>query len=206
MILVSFLGIILAILVIVTILIVFSNIQIEIDNFEISNTKNKFINNKYEVIISLLFLNKIKWISIHLNSLRLRKMYTKMHLERIDIKKLEKDISFSDLKEIIKIKPNIKKLKLKIDIGLENVILTSYLIPLICTILSIILSKSVDIKDIDEIEYLVNPIYNNGNRYYIKLSSILSFKISSILKVVIRIYKNNKFKKQEITNKVNYSV
>ncbi len=206
MILVFFLGIILAILIIVTILVVFSNIQIEIENFEISNSKNEFINNKYEVIISLLFLNKVKWISIHLNRLRLRKIYTKMHLERIDIKKLEQDFSFSNLKEIIKIKPNIKKLNLKIDIGLENIILTTYLIPLICTILSIILSKNVNIKDIDEIEYLVKPIYNNGNKYHIKLSSILSFRISSILKVVFRIYKKNKFKKKELTNKVNYSV
>lgn len=220
MILVFFLGIILAILIIVTILVVFSNIQIEIENFEISNTKTsntrnsnvkpentaKKYNNKYEVIISLLFLNKVKWISIHLNRLRLRKIYTKMHLERIDIKKLEQDFSFSNLKEIIKIKPNIKKLNLKIDIGLENIILTTYLIPLICTILSIILSKNVNIKDIDEIEYLVKPIYNNGNKYHIKLSSILSFRISSILKVVFRIYKKNKFKKKELTNKVNYSV
>lgn len=206
MILVFFLGIILAILIIVTILVVFSNIQIEIENFEISNSKNEFINNKYEVIISLLFLNKVKWISIHLNRLRLRKIYTKMHLERIDIKKLEQGFSFSNLKEIIKIKPNIKKLNLKIDIGLENIILTTYLIPLICTILSIILSKNVNIKDIDEIEYLVKPIYNNGNKYHIKLSSILSFRISSILKVVFRIYKKNKFKKKELTNKVNYSV
>lgn len=158
------------------------------------------------MIVSLLFLNKVKWFSIHLNSLKLKKIYNKMHLEKIDIKKLEQDISFSDIKEIIKIKPNIKKLKLNIDIGLESVILTSYLIPLICTVLSIILSKNVNLQDLNEIEYLVNPIYNKGNKFHIKLSSILRIRIASILKATLNIYKRNKNKKKELANKVNYSV
>ena len=204
MILVFILGIV-AILLIITSLFVFSYIQIEINNFEISNNKIanietlntnenniSYINKDYKVIISLLFLNKVKWISLHLNRLKLRKIYTKMHLERIDIKKIEQDFKLSDIKEIIKIKPNIEKLKLHIDIGLENVLLTSYIIPIICTILSIILSKNIKIQDLDEIEYIVNPIYNKGNKYNIKLSSVLRVKMVSILMTIIKIYKKSR--------------
>lgn len=204
MILVFILGIV-AILLIITSLFVFSYIQIEINNFEISNNKIanietlntnenniSYINKDYKVIISLLFLNKVKWISLHLNRLKLRKIYTKMHLERIDIKKIEQDFKLSDIKEIIKIKPNIEKLKLHIDIGLDNVILTSYIIPLICTILSIILSKNVKMQDLGEIEYIVNPIYNQGNKYNIKLSSVLRVKMVSILMTIIKIYKKSR--------------
>lgn len=210
MILVFILGII-AIFLIITILFVFSYIQIEINNFEISNNKNaniktintnenniknkaniSYISKDYKVIISLLFLNKVRWISLHLNRLKLRKIYTKMHLERIDIKKIEQDFKLSDIKEIIKIKPNIEKLKLHIDIGLENVLLTSYIIPLICTILSIILSKNIKIQDLDEIEYIVNPIYNKGNKYNIKLSSVLRVKMVSILMTIVKIYKKSR--------------
>lgn len=206
MILVFILGIV-AILLIITSLFVFSYIQIEINNFEISNNKIanietlntnenniSYINKDYKVIISLLFLNKVKWISLHLNRLKLRKIYTKMHLERIDIKKIEQDFKLSDIKEIIKIKPNIEKLKLHIDIGLDNVILTSYIIPLICTILSIILSKNVKMQDLGEIEYIVNPIYNQGNKYNIKLSSVLRVKMVSILMTIIKIYKKSRKK------------
>lgn len=210
MILVFILGIIAIFLIIIS-LFVFSYIQIEINNFEISNNKianiktintnennikNKanisYISKDYEVIISLLFLNKVKWISLHLNRLKLRKIYTKMHLERINIKKIEQDFKLSDIKEIIKIKPNIEKLKLHIDIGLENVLLTSYIIPLICTILSIILSKNIKIQDLDEIEYIVNPIYNKGNKYNIKLSSVLRVKMVSILMTIVKIYKKSR--------------
>ena len=204
MILVFILGIV-AILLIITSLFVFSYIQIEINNFEISNNKIanietlntnenniSYINKDYKVIISLLFLNKVKWISLHLNRLKLRKIYTKMHLERIDIKKIEQDFKLSDIKEIIKIKPNIEKLKLHIDIGLDNVILTSYIIPLICTILSIILSKNVKMQDLGEIEYIVNPIYNQGNKYNIKLSSVLRVKMISIIMTIIKIYKKSR--------------
>ena len=204
MILVFILGIV-AILLIITSLFVFSYIQIEINNFEISNNKIanietlntnenniSYINKDYKVIISLLFLNKVKRNSLHLNRLKLRKIYTKMHLERIDIKKIEQDFKLSDIKEIIKIKPNIEKLKLHIDIGLDNVILTSYIIPLICTILSIILSKNVKMQDLGEIEYIVNPIYNQGNKYNIKLSSVLRVKMVSILMTIIKIYKKSR--------------
>ena len=206
MILVFILGIV-AILLIITSLFVFSYIQIEINNFEISNNKIanietlntnenniSYISKDYKVIISLLFLNKVKWISLHLNRLKLRKIYTKMHLERIDIKKIEQDFKLSDIKEIIKIKPNIEKLKLHIDIGLENVLLTSYIIPLICTILSIILSKNIKIQDLDEIEYIVNPIYNKGNKYNIKLRSVLRVKMVSILMTIIKINKKSRKK------------
>lgn len=204
MILVFFLGVIVLILITTLILIIFSHIQLEINNFEISSKMNS--NCKYEVTFSLYFANRIKWSTVHLDSLKMKKIYTKMHFEKIDIHKLEKDIKFSDIKEIIKIRPNIKKLKLKIDIGLENIVLTSYLIPLICTVLSVIFSKNVCEKDLDEIEYLVNPIYNEGNKYHIKLSGILNISILRILKSAIKIYKRKKFSNKEITNKANCSV
>ena len=70
-----------------------STIRIEITDFELSNKKH--IEPNYEIIYSLVLLNKIKWLSIHLNDKKMRKMYTKMHLERIDIKKIEKDIKLS---------------------------------------------------------------------------------------------------------------
>ncbi len=232
MVLVFFLGIIIIILFLLIIFLVFSNLQIEIDNFELSNIKNslnnkKHINNKYEVILSLIFLNKIKWISFHLNSLKIRKMYTKMHLERIDIKELEKNISISDIKEIIKIKPNITKLNLNINIGVDHIILTSYLIPIICTVISIILSKTVRKEDFKKIKYVIDPIYNKGNAYHINLTTVINIKVKNVLKAFINIYKdrkqNNKYFnktektdinnrinsknfKQNKTNKINYSV
>lgn len=190
-------------------LIIFSHIQIEINNFKISNLKNiknnkkYIINNNYKINISLKFINKIKWLTIKLNKLKINRMFRKMHLEKIDIQKLERNISVYDMKEILKIKPEIKKLKLHINIGIENVILTSYLVPIICMVLSIILSKSVRKENLDKISYIVDPIYNNGNKYYIELESILNFKIYDVLKTCIKVYLDFKEKKKNKTNKLN---
>ncbi len=214
MILVFFLLIIIAIFLLLTMLILFSNLKIKIKHFEISNIKptntnyskninktmKKQINKKYEIIISLLLKNKIKWFSICFNNEKLKKIYQKMHLEKIDIKELEKNLKISDIKEILKINPNITKLNLNIDIGLENVILTSYLIPILCTIISIILSKSVESKDYNKIKYSIKPQYNKGNIYHMNLSTEINIKIRKIIQALISINKNRKKAKDENNN------
>lgn len=225
MILVFFISLIFIAILVILVLTIFSHIQIEIDNLKISNlkdiknSKKYIINNNYKINISLKFINKIKWVTVKLNKLKVNKMYKKMHLENIDIQKIEKNISVYDMKEILKIKPEIKKLKLHINIGLENVILTSYLVVVICVILSVILSKSVRKENIDKISYIVDPIYNNGNKYYIELESILNFKIFDVLKASIKIYldlkeknklgklnQNRKTKSETIKSKINCNV
>ena len=115
-----------------------STIRIEITDFELSNKKH--IEPNYEIIYSLVLLNKIKWLSFHLNDKKMRKIYTKMHLERIDIKKIEKDISIRKIKEVSKkSKFIIRKFNLKIEIGTENASITAFIIPLISTLVSFIL-------------------------------------------------------------------
>lgn len=203
------------ILLIIPLVIAFSYVQVEIKNLEIANKKinkkdvstiatntKKEVDTKYTIKISLYFMNKIKYFSINLNNTKVRKIYRKMHLDRIDIKKIEKDLTLSELKELLKIKPYILRLNLKINIGVDDVILTTYIIPIICTILSIIVAKSEinnnqDYKSRNNLKYIVEPLYNQGNIYYIYLNTILKFKILNLLRVGIRIYKLNKIEKQK---------
>lgn len=211
MVLVLFFAIVLVIFILTLLCIIFSHIQIKIENLEISNIeldgrsvshiKKGVLNTKYKFVISLYFLNRIKWISINLNNIKIRKIYRKMHLDRIDIKKLEKDFSIAKFKELIKIKPNIKKLDLQINLGLKNVITVSYIIPIICTVLSIILTKYVEKRNINNIKYEVNPIYNRGNVYYISLNTLVNFRMLDILETGIRMYKISKNEKEKKQNK-----
>ena len=77
-----------AIIIVIMLLVIFtliSTVKIKINNLKIENQKK--INSKYEISISLNLMNKLKWISIKLNKQKIRKIFTKMHLEKIDIKK-----------------------------------------------------------------------------------------------------------------------
>ncbi len=166
-----------------------STIRIEITDFELSNKKH--IEPNYEIIYSLVLLNKIKWLSIHLNDKKMRKMYTKMHLERIDIKKIEKDIKLSDIQEFARVKPKLTRLNLQIKLGVEDVIITSYLVPILCTILTILLPHITEKKNIRNIKYKIEPVYNQ-TIYHIKLDTILEIKIINLLNSVYKIYKSRK--------------
>ena len=189
MILVLFLCIIIIFVMLLIIFTILSTIKIKVKNFEI-DTKKK-IKPQYEISISLNLINRFKWISLRLNSKKMRKIYTKMHLERIDIKKLEKDLKFSDIHAIIKIKPKVSNLNLQIKLGLEDVIITSYIIPLICSIFSIVLPHVTEIQNIKNIKYKIEPLYNE-NAYHMKLDTTIEIKMINVLNSIYKIYKNRK--------------
>lgn len=199
MVLVLFICTILIVVMLFIITVLLSTIKIQLKDFNISNLKIKKTN--YKLVISLSFLNKFKWLSFKLNKQKLHKISLKMHLDRIDIKKLEKDFKISDIKELLKIKPRLTFMNLELQVGLEDIILTTYMIPSICTILSVVLPLVTEKNDIKNIKYIVEPIYNQKNLYYIKLNSNLEIKMLNLLNSMYSIYKN---RKKDVPNKNNY--
>ena len=184
-------------------LIIFSTLKIEIKNFKISNlttNKEKFTcanpnkYSKYEVNIALEILNKLKYFSLNLNSRKIKKITLKMHLDKTKIKELEREISISDIKEVMNIKPKISYLDLKLKLGIDDVLLTTYSVPIISTLISILLPYTVENKDVNNIKYEVKPIYNNGNVYDMKLNIGVKIKVIKILNAVYKIYKSKKDK------------
>ena len=190
MVLVFFFLIISIIIMLITIFLIFSTIRLELKNVQFSNlTQN---NKKYIIKISSYLFNKIKWFSLKINNSRLKKMSKDLHLEQIDIKKIEKDFKISDLKEITNIKPKVSYLDLDIKIGIEDVILTSYIVPIICTILAVILPHIIGKDKEKYIKYDVLPMYHSKNEYDIKFNAILEIKIINILISAYKIFKSRK--------------
>lgn len=178
------LSIIIVILLIFVILLL-SEIQIEIKNLKIGNKEEKKgrIKDKYEVKITLYFLEKIPILWFRLNDKKIRRISKSKQLEKIDLKAIEKNVKFN--KETIQIIKNIKikisKLNLRIDLGTEDAILTSYLIAFIAGMIGIILPHVVQKNKINNCKYIVNPIYQNRNIYHVNLDSIISIKIVHII-------------------------
>lgn len=181
-----------AIIIVVMLLIIFtliSTVKIKINNLKIENPKK--INSKYEILISFNLINKLKWISIKLNKQKIRKILTKMHLEKIDIKKLEKDVKLSDVQELLKIKPKLSMLNLQLKVGVEDVIATSFAIPIICTAISVILPYVTDRRNFKNIKYKIEPIYNQY-AYHLKLDTEIEVKVINVLNSLYKIYKSRK--------------
>lgn len=191
-------------------LIIFSTLKIEIKNFKISNlttnkekstctNSNKYSNkySKYKVSIGLETLNKIKYFSLNLNSRKIKKITLKMHLDKTKIKELEREISISDIKEVINIRPKISYMDLKLKLGIDDVLLTTYSVPIISTLISILLPYTVEKKDVNNIKYEIKPIYNNGNVYDMQLNIGVKIKIIKILNAVYKIYKSKKDKNKK---------
>ena len=160
MVLVLFFIAILIIIMLILTAIIFSTIRISIKDLKIStnNIKNKTMCNtaykdtvnkcnsnteksNYLLIFSLYFLNRIKFLSIKFDRKKMEKLITKMHLEKVDIQKLEREIKLSDIREVINIKPKVSYLNLDIKVGVDDVLVTTYIIPILCTVFTLVLPR-----------------------------------------------------------------
>lgn len=170
--------------------ILLSTFHINIKDLEASNLKvnitdkEKQNNNGYAVILSLYLFNKIRWLFIHLNDEKLRKMYTKMQLEKIDIKKIEQNFKLEDLKIIKNMNPKISYLKLNAKLGIRSPVITSFMVSTICSIIAIILPYLViDLKE-ENYRYYIEPIYQNKNLYEVKLNCVIQIKMVHIINAI----------------------
>ncbi len=228
MILVLILLTILIFLLLLTLLIVISTLKIEVQNLFVSNIEKTFntkpasekptkqeefksflkeqedkIRNysqrQIEKVIFFLFIGKFNWLKITLNKKRVKDLYTKMHLERIDIKKLEQDFKLEDLKIFPKLKPKISYLNLQASIGLKSPISTAFTVASIASIISILLPHFTKEWKKENYQYSINPIYLQKNLYQINFNCIIEFKMVHIINVIYIFVKKGKSEKNERT-------
>lgn len=190
---------ILIILTIIFIIIIFSSLRLTVNNFEISNSNNE-LKPTYELKIGLYFLEKIKIFNIKINNEKAKKFlekdFIKEKIEKAKNKSLkQKKIQNQIIKQIIK-KLEIKNINLIILIDTKNVILTSYLVGMISSIIPNILCRNIKKFDTNNHKFKITPLYKNQNYIYIKLNSIISIKIVHI----ISMYKVGKKYKGGIKN------
>ena len=164
--------------------ILLSTLHIEIQNLALTNRKEEKLNKNYAVVLSLYLGNKLKWMSFHLNSKKLRKAYSKMQLEKIDLKKIEKNFKWEDLKAIKILQPKISKLKLNMQLGLEDPMLTAFLVTSLCSIISILLPYVATNMKKENYEYTIVPVYQNRNLYKIQFNCIIQVKMVHIINVI----------------------
>ena len=183
------------IFIIFMILILFSKIRLEIKNIDIvieENDSNKFdIVTDYILKIKICIFNFLPIFKFKLTKDRMKKLSGKMKFSNY-----KNEISIKNIKEILSILDiKVKKINLKIDIGLENIYILSMLIPFICTIISfILLRQKIKIKNT---YYKVNPLYNFQNLLKIKCNGIFDIKLIHIIYIIYIIKKKGRVNKND---------
>ena len=189
---------ILVLLVNIITLLIASTLHIQIKNLSVSNMEPKNTN-EYAIIFSLYLGNKIKWIWFRLNDKKVRKMYSKMQLEKLDFKKFRKDFKVKDLKELPKLQPKISYLNLDANLGFISPITTSFLVATIASIISIALPYLAKNLKKERYIYNIKPLYYNKNLYKINLNCIIEIKMVHIINIIFILIKKGRKKNEQST-------
>ena len=180
------------------IMLIFSSFKLIVTNLEINNSNNKIMP-IYELKIAFYLLGKIKLFSFKINNNKTKKIlekdFIKQKIENIKIKsheksKKQKKFQIKILKQFIK-KLELESINLLIYVDTKNVILTSYFVGIISSIIPNILKENIKNFDGKHQIFKITPLYKNQNYIYIKLNCIINIKIVHIMSM----YKlGNKYK------------
>ena len=189
------------ILLTIIIVLIFSKIQVEIENFRLNlpKNKNKILNDTFLFKIKLVIFGTLPIINLKINREKLKKLENNLKDKKIklDINKIGKQITKENINDAKKLQMHIEKIKLKINFGTENTILTSFIVPIISTIWSIVLTKKRVKEEKQRLE--INPIYNKGNLVNIVFEGIFEIKMIHIIKVICAKIKKRRVEKYERT-------
>ena len=171
----------------------FSNIIIEINDFDISYNEvmpKEFKVSKIDIVVKIYIFKflKILSIKIHRNCFEIFKMKFKFNL----LKKVKKDYDkyYENFELIIKnrdeinfklLRPKINSLDLELFFGTYSPLLTTFSIHAISTIISVFKSNYIKNYDINTNKYKIIPKYINRNCLSIKLNTKLSLNTINLV-------------------------
>ena len=204
-----FLGLMIIILSFTTIMLL-STIQIKVINLILENKKErdvKRINNSYKIKIGIYFFNKIPILWINLNSKKIKKISSSKSLPKVDFQKLKnkENINKKIVNLIKNIQIKVKNIKLNVNIGTIDAILTSYLVAVIASVIGIILPHITEKNNINTCYFIVNPKYQNKNEYNIKFEGIIYIKIVHIIFSMLNFVRKGSNENERTSNRRAYA-
>lgn len=190
-------------LILAIMLMVLSTILIRIEKFKISNYNNcgkpKF---DYKIFFELFFLNKLKIFSLKIDKKILDKINVQQKMKNVDFKQVKTDMpSKKEIKQLIKkLKIDIEKLNIKLEIGTIDVILTSAIVTILASAIGIGLARIIKEYNKDKYNYEIYPVYQNLNLIKLDLNCIIKVKMVHIIFVIYLLLKKRRVEKHERTS------
>lgn len=176
---------------VISLLLIFSDVKIILNTLEYSTDRSSG-NSKYNGKVGIYFLGKIKLFSKRIDSKKtqefLNNNFIKEKITQINVfnednttekYKVNRNV-IKQLRKYLK----IEVLTLQIKIDTESVLLTSYLVGIISTLIPNLLINSIKNYNSNKYEWKIIPIYKNRNFISLKLNSIISIKVVHIINML----------------------
>lgn len=198
-----------AFIILITIILLFSKIKININKFNYLSINQKNRKTDYNIIIQLIILKKFPILEIKFNKnniMKIEKIKQKIKnkFETFDFTEIKKnkEVKKKILKIIKKLKIDIDKINLNIEIGTENAVLTSFIIPIVATLLTYILKNNIknNVIKSEENKFKIKPIYYNQNLLNILFSGIFEIEMIHIINIIYILRKKEGVKEYERTS------
>ena len=178
-------------------MIAFSTIKIEIKNLGIHLPKQngRYINEKYEVIIKLYILKKIKILNLSITKTFMERKKISDAIKEFNRKFKENRNQFDkkSLRSMRELKIEIENFDLKMKLGTEDAATTAILIGVISSGLGIILrNKKENLKNL---RFETIPIYQDKNILKIDFSGIFKIKMIHIIYIIYILKKKRRVEK-----------
>ena len=189
--------IIILIIYLLAFLVYISTIKIEIDTLKIEKEQIKKLRiNDFKIKLYLV-IGKLKWLKLEISKEKLENSKN-VNLEKI-IKKISsldvidnlkgrelfknRNIVFEALKDA---KIKLERLNLNATIGLDNIIILTYLVAILDIILSIRLAKRANKISNKDYKYKITPYKTKEIYFNLSINCIISIKIANIINIVLK--------------------
>ncbi len=161
-------------------------INFKIETFNYNSMLPKKVKLKYNILITIYIFNKIPIIKIKLTTKNWNKIRQKVkkRIDEIDVTDIERDREINKkILEITKmLKINIKDFNLRLELGTEDAIITSFLVPIIGIIISYLLRQNM--VDFKRQKFIIQPVYCNQNLLNLVFSGIFEIKMIHIINII----------------------
>ena len=173
-------------IIIIVYIIISLKINFKIETFNYNSMLPKKVKLKYNILITIYIFNKIPIIKIKLTTKSWNKIRQKVkkRIDEIDVTDIERDREINKkILEITKmLKINIKDFNLRLELGTEDAIITSFLVPIIGIIISYLLRQNM--VDFKRQKFIIQPVYCNQNLLNLVFSGIFEIKMIHIINII----------------------
>lgn len=173
-------------IIIIVYIIISLKINFKIETFNYNSMLPKKVKLKYNILITIYIFNKIPITKIKLTTKSWNKIRQKVkkRIDEIDVTDIERDREINKkILEITKmLKINIKDFNLRLELGTEDAIITSFLVPIIGIIISYLLRQNM--VDFKRQKFIIQPVYCNQNLLNLVFSGIFEIKMIHIINII----------------------
>ena len=173
-------------IIIIVYIIISLKTNFKIKTFNYNSMLPKKVKLKYNILITIYIFNKIPITKIKLTTKSWNKIRQKVkkRIDEIDVTDIERDREINKkILEITKmLKINIKDFNLRLELGTEDAIITSFLVPIIGIIISYLLRQNM--VDFKRQKFIIQPVYCNQNLLNLVFSGIFEIKMIHIINII----------------------